>query len=71
MHRELVLWIGSKERLELINKAEANNTLNIHGEIRKFLVADRHGNVLAPGNTQFAEALRTCMEIIYRDQQSH
>jgi amino acid adenylation domain-containing protein len=70
VHREMVLWIGSEERMKLISKAEADKTLNVHGELQRFLVADRHGDVLAPGNTRFAEALRTCMEIIYRDQQS-
>jgi thioesterase domain-containing protein len=70
VHRELVLWIGSEERIKLFRKAEAGKTLDVHGEMQRFSVADRHRDVLVPGNTRFAEALRTCMEIIYRDQQS-
>jgi hypothetical protein len=38
VHREMVLWIGSEERMKLISKAEADKTLNVHGELQRFLV---------------------------------
>jgi amino acid adenylation domain-containing protein len=70
-HEDLVLRICSEDRQDCVGNPDRLRGSLFQGEVKSFVVGETHRDVLAPGNERFSEALRECMEVIYRHQQMH
>lgn len=70
-HKDLVLRICSEDRRDWLGNSDISRHSIFQGEVKSFVVGETHRDVLAPGNERFSEALRECMEVIYRHQQMH